>query len=59
MPGIEDEEKEICVGSLQFHHRHLPPNLACSQVFIRNLETGTVKRHEIHETDLRAEVKET
>ena len=42
--SIEVEEKEICVGSLQLHYRHLPSNPACSQVFIRNLHTGTVKR---------------
>jgi len=24
MPGIEVEEKEVGVGSLQLHHRHLP-----------------------------------
>ena len=39
MPGIEVEEKEVGVGSLQLHHRHLPSNPACSQVFIRNLNT--------------------
>ena len=38
MPGIEVEEKEIGVRSLQLHHRHLPTNPWCSQVFIRNLK---------------------
>jgi len=37
MPGIEVEEEEICVGSLKFHHGHLPSNPAGSHVLVRNL----------------------
>ena len=47
MPGVEVEEEEIGVGTLELHHGNLAADPACSQIFIGNLKTMRVEGEKV------------